>query len=148
MASRWTNAGLKRIWDRGAGTVDVLADTIKVMILDTAYVPNPDHEFIGDVVANEVAGTGYTGGFGGSGRKTLAGKTLTKDTTLDEVRFDATDPVWAGADFGTAGFAALVKEVTNDADSPVLAVLDLGAVLTTGGSLTIEFGTFALRLRA
>lgn len=146
MPSTWTNGGLKRIWDRAAGTVDVLNDTIKVMLLGTAYVPNPDHEFISDIVAAELSGTGYVGGFGGSGRKTLAGKTLTTDTTLNEVRFDFTNPTWAGADFGTVNYAAIVKEVTTNADSPVLGILDTGPLLTSGGTFTLDVGTHGLKL--
>jgi len=147
MASSWTNGGLKRILE---GSVNLTSDTLKMMLLDNAYVLNPDHEFISDILAREVAGTGYTGGFGGSGRKTLAGKSFAKDDTLNEARFDATDPVWSGADFGTAGFLALVKEVTTNADSPVLGILDLGTggVLTKGGSFTVQLGTYAMKLKA
>jgi hypothetical protein len=149
MASHWTNAGLKRVVDRAAGTIDLIADAnIKVMLLSSAYVPNKDHEFIADIVASEMAGTGYVGGFAGSGRKTLAGKTWTKDNTLDEVRFDATNPAWSGALFGTVAYAALVKEDTSDALSPVIAILDVGGVQTAGGTFTLDFGTYALRLRA
>lgn len=147
MPSRWTNGGLKRVLE---ASVNLTTDTIKVMILDVAYVIDPDHEFVAAIVSHEVSGTGYTAGFGGGGRKTLAGKTFTKDDTLDEARFDATDPVWAGADFGSAGFLALIKEVTNNGDSPVLGFIDLGAggVLTQGGSFTVALGTYALKLRA
>ena len=148
MASNWTNGGLKRLLD---GSINLTSDTIKVLILSAAYVPTPDHEFLSDVATYEVSGTGYVSGFGGSGRKTLAGKTFAKDDTLNEATFDATDPVWAGADFGVAGYLAVGKEVTSNADSPLLAVLDLGGLngpLTKGGSFTVQFSTYLLRLRA
>jgi hypothetical protein len=145
MASHWTNGGLKRILD---GTRNLSTATVKVMLLGTAYVPNKDHEFVSDIVANEISGTGYVGGFGGSGRKALANKTFTKDDALDEARFDADNPTWPGADFGTVGYAALVIEDTNDASSPVLAILDCEDKLTSGGTLTLDFGAFALKLRA
>jgi hypothetical protein len=141
----WTNAGLKRVLE---GSVNLTSDTLKVMLLDSAYVADPDHEFISDIVSHEVSGTGYTAGFGGAGRKTLAGKTFAKDNTLNCATMDATDPVWAGADFGTAAFAAIVKEVTSNADSPIIALLSIGNTLTQGGSLTLQFGAFALQLSA
>jgi hypothetical protein len=140
----WTNGGLRRVLD---GTLNLTTATLKVMLLDTGYVPDPDHEFVASLAANELSGTGYTAGFGGAGRKTLAGKTFTKDDTLDEARFDATDPTWAGADFGTVGCAAIINEVTSNADSPVLALLPVSpTVLTSGGTLTLTLGTYAMKL--
>jgi hypothetical protein len=56
--------------------------------------------------------------------------------------------VWAGADFGTAAYAAIINEVTSNADSPVIAILSIGSTLTQGGSLTVQFGSFALKLSA
>lgn len=142
----WTNGGLTRILE---GTVAMGTATVKVMLLDVAYVPNPDHEFIADIASHEMSGTGYVGGFAGGGRKTLAGKTFTKDDTLDEARFDATDPVWTGADFGTVGHAAIVIESGSDATSPVLGIVSLapGGVETKGGSFTLQLATFALKLK-
>jgi hypothetical protein len=43
--------------------VSFLSDTINLMLLTSAYVPNqPSHTDKSDVVANEVSGTGYTAG--------------------------------------------------------------------------------------
>lgn len=147
MPSKWTNGGLRRVLD---GTFNLTSGVVKVMLLNTAYVPDPDHEFVSSLSAFEMSGTGYVGGFGGSGRKTLAGKAFAKDDTLNCATMDATDPTWAGADFGTAGFMAIVQEVTNNGDSPVLAILDLGTggVLTMGGTFTVQLGSFALKLSA
>lgn len=144
--STWTNGGLKRVMD---GSVDLLTDTIKIMCLGIAYVPDADHEFASSLTAHELNGTGYVGGFSGSGRKTLAGKTLTVDNDLNEVRFDATDPVWAGADAGTVGAVAIIKEITNDAASPVIGIITLTPpVEMRGGTFTLTLGTHALKIRA
>lgn len=43
---------------------DFVSDTIEFLILDPAYVFDPDHEFVADVVANELAGApAETSGF-------------------------------------------------------------------------------------
>jgi hypothetical protein len=141
----WTNGGLKRVLE---GSLNLTSATVKVMLLDAAYVPNPDHEFVSSLSANELSGTGYVAGFGNSGRKTLASKTFTKDDTNDCATFDAADPVWSGADFGTAGYAALIVESVSDAASPVLATLPIANGLAQGGTFTLQLGAFALKLRA
>lgn len=133
-----------------AGTYNLTSATVKVMLLNTAYVADPDHEFVSSLSAFEMSGTGYTAGFGGAGRKTLAGKTFAKNDSLNQATFDATDPVWAGADFGTAGFAAVIIEVTTNGDSPVFFIMSLGAggVLSQGGSFTLALGSYAAALKA
>lgn len=140
----WTNGGLKRILD---GTLNLTSATVKVMLLDSAYVSDPDHEFVAAINAHELSGTGYVAGFAGSGRKTLAGKTFAKDDTNDCATMDATDPVWSAADFGTAAYAALIVESGTDAGSPVLAILPITNGTAMGGSFTLQFGAYALKLK-
>lgn len=138
MASITTNRGRKLILD---GTVDLLTDTLKVMLVNGSYTPNKDHNFASSLNTYELTGTGYVGGYGGSGRKTLASKTVTQDDTNDVAVFDAGDITWTAINAGTAAYAAIIKEVTNDAASPVLAVIDLSPdVVTNGGDLTIQWG--------
>jgi hypothetical protein len=146
MASTWTNGGLKRVLD---GTLNLNTATLKVMLLGIAYVIDADHEFASSLTAHELNGTGYTGGFGGGGRKTLAGKAFAKDDALNCATLDVTDPVWAGADAGTVGCAAIITEITNDAASPVIALLELSPpVEMRSGSFTLQLGAFLLKLRA
>jgi hypothetical protein len=142
MASITTNKGRTLIAN---GSVDLLTDTLKVMLLSAAYTPNKDHNFISDISANELSGTGYTAGFGGAGRKTLASKTVTQDDTNDLAIFDAADVTWTAINAGTVAYAAVVKEVTSNADSPVLAVLDVSPdVATNGGDWTLQFGALGV----
>lgn len=56
------------------GDIDLANDTIKVMLLTSSYTPDLDHDFVDDVSANEVSGTGYT-----AGGATLASKAITDD---------------------------------------------------------------------
>ena len=132
MASKWYPSGLKAVAD---GTVNYLTDTIKVFPVNSGYVYNAAHSHISDVVANELSGTGYTGGFGGSGRKTLASKTITVNGT--HIEFDAADVVWAAINAGTFGGLIVAKEVTNDAGSPIVSFVDPSDLVSNGGDVTL-----------
>lgn len=111
------------------------SSTIKMLLVSSSYTFNPDHDFVDDVDANELSGTGYV-------RKTLASKTVTVDDTNDEVRYDAADPVYTGADFGTVAAGIVYVEVTNDTDSIPLAYVELTSpAVTNGGDFTFQFGS-------
>jgi len=144
MADLVYNTGKLRMWAGAAGEVDVLTDDIITIPLETDDEPDdPDIEFVGDLLgvgdAVEVTSTGYTGGFGGSGRISLASKTLTVDQANDRAEFDCANVVWssisqAAAEVWTA--VAIVRELTDDASSPLLAKTDsaTGLPLTPNGS--------------
>ena len=133
MASGWYNSGLRDVADR---TIDLAADTIKVILVTATYTPNKDHAFASDLT-NELSGTGYTGGFAGAGRKTIGSKAFATDTTNDRVTFTFGAVTWTAINAGSPKYAILVKEITNDAASRLIAYLDLGTVTTNGGDLTI-----------
>lgn len=123
--------------------INLLTDTIKVMLVSAAYTPDKDHNFVSSITggtSKELSGTGYAATFGGSGRKTLAGKAVTQDDTNDVAYFDANDVTWAGINAGTAAYAVVIKEVSADTDSPILAVVDVSPdVATNGGDYTITW---------
>jgi hypothetical protein len=123
--------------------INLLTDTIKVMLVSSAYTPDKDHDFVTSITggsSKELSGTGYTAGFGGAGRKTLASKTVTKDDTNDIAYFDAADTTWLTISAGTAAYAAVIKEVTDDTDSPILAVVDVSPdIPTNGGDYTVQW---------
>jgi hypothetical protein len=134
MASGWYNSGLRDVLDR---TIDLSADTIKIILVTSSYTPNKDHDFADDLGANELSGTGYTGGFAGSGRKTIGSKAFSTDTTNDRVEFTFGAVTWTAINAGSPKYAILVKEITNDAASRLIGYLDLGTVTTNGGDLTV-----------
>lgn len=134
MASKWYGKGLLKVADR---TIDFVNDTIKVMLVNASYTFNPDHDFADDVSANELSGTGYAGGFNGAGRKTLASKTITEDTANDRIEFDCADLTWTAINAGTIGGVVVLKEITNDAASPLIAFLDPSDLVTNGGDVTL-----------
>lgn len=138
MASAWYNKGKGVVMN---GDIDLLTDTIKVMLVTSAYTFDADHDFANDVTG-ELTVSGYTGGFGGAGRKTLASKTVTIDNTNDRAYFDAADVSWTALGAGeTIGGAILLKEVTNDAASPLIAFIDLANAATAGTDVSIIWST-------
>lgn len=137
MSSIWTNGGRLRVANQSLNLVT--NGNVKAMLLDTGYTPDKDHEYVSSIVANELGGTGYVGGFGGSGRKALAGKSIAKNDTTDLVVFDCNDLSWTAIDAGTVGYVAIIEEDTNDASSPVIAIVDASPdVPTNGGDYTLQ----------
>jgi len=115
----WFNEGKRRILD---GSINLQSDTIKMMIILGTYSPDPDHKYISEISAYELSGTGYTGGFGGSGRKITTNKVFAKDTGSDFASFTADRMVWSPLTLaGEVSTALLVKEVTSDADSYLIS---------------------------
>lgn len=141
MASFWTNKGLVSVL---SGDVDLRDDTIKVMLLDSPALATKDVNFVSEISADELTGTGYAAGFGGAGRKTLANKTFVEDDTNDRAVFDADDVVYPGIDAGSAQMAAVIKEITNDGASLVLGFVDITDRMTNGGDLTINWAATGL----
>lgn len=142
MASIWSNHA---ITEALKGTLDLDVSTgKKLMLLKSTYTPNQDHDFVNDISAHECDATNYTGGFNGAGRKAITGQSVTKDDANNKAVLDATDPAtWTslgGASNNTLRYAAYIKEVTTDADSLVICILDFGSNYTTnGGDFTVQF---------
>lgn len=114
------------------GGLDLDTQDIRVLLVSASYTFNPDHNFVADIT-NELSGTGYV-------RKELANETVTEDDTNDRAVFDADDVVWTGADFGSPAMFIVYRQVTNDADSPLICCGDISPVVATnGGDFTLAF---------
>lgn len=124
------------------GKMNLTTDTIKVMLLTSAYTPDQDvHEFVSSIRASEVAGTGYT-----AGGYTLANKTLTYDPTLNKVTFDNTvDPTWAASTI-TARYAVFYDDTpATDATKPLISYVDFGAdQISASGTFTITLDALGI----
>ena len=143
MAALIYNRAKKELLD---GTLDLVNNTIKVMLVTSSYVANVDHDFVDEAGANdpidhELSGTGYAAGFAGSGRKTLASKAFSQDNTGDRGEFDAANLTWTGIDAGTAAAAIVYKHNTADTDSILIAYIDSGGfpITTNSGDLTLTW---------
>lgn len=124
----------------GDGTVDWDAGghTYTLMLLLAAHVPDRDADvFVADIVADEISVAGYA-------RVNLTTRTVTVDNANNRSDYDADNPVWVTLAAGqTIGFAAIFKLVTNDADSPLIALLDPADLPTNGGQVTLRFNATA-----
>lgn len=116
--------------------IDYDTDTIKVMLLTSAYTPNQDtHDYLDDVVANEVTGTGYT-----AGGATLSNKALTYDSATNVVILDADDVTWASSTI-TARYAVLYDASPGtNATRPLIGYVDFTSdQSSTAGNFTITW---------
>lgn len=143
MASFVYNKAAQEIAD---GTVDLLNDTIKTMLVTSAYTPNRDDLVVdaggaNDALDAEISVSGYTGGWGGSGRKALTSKTLTTDNANDRAEFDADNLTWSTLGTGaTIAAMVVIKEGgANDTTSRLIAYLDVTDTPTNGGDVTFTF---------
>ncbi len=116
---------------------------MKIMLLDDLGTTpdNPDHDFVNDIAASEFADTGYTGGFNGAGRKSLANRAATVNLTDNRAELDFDDITWTTlGGTATVVFAVLIIEVTNDAGSHLVSAHDLADTLTNASDFQLIVG--------
>lgn len=130
--------------DIADGSIDLLTDTLKVMLLKSGYVANRDDNVVdnggaNDAIDHEITVAGYDEGWGNAGRKTLASKTVAEDDANDRAVFDCADPsAWTLASGETIVAAAVIKEgVADDTTSRIIAYLDITDTPTNGGTFTL-----------
>lgn len=149
MASGVYNDAKAKMWSANSNAIDLIADIIKAALLSNAvvYTFSPDTVFADEGGANDVTDaelnvTGYTRGFGGAGRKTLSGKSLTVNNTNDRAEFTATNLTWTTLGTGQTIVAViLMKEVTNDAATRLVANIEFTATPTNGGDFTLQWNS-------
>lgn len=98
---------------------------------NTTFDTEDDDEFVGDTTTpDEMDGANYV-------RKTLAGETVSTDLTNNRGEFTFTAVTWSALGNGTRQLEGIVlfRQVTNDADSPLIAFIDpTGWPLNPGGA--------------
>ena len=116
--------------------IDWDTDTIKVALLTNSYTPDQDaHNYLDDVVANEVSGTGYT-----DGGNTLANKTNSYNSGTNVIVLDADDTTWSSSTI-TARYAVIydASPATN-ATRPLIGYVDFGSdQSSSNGNFTITW---------
>ena len=142
MASFWYNTGLTECMD---GTIDIDTDTIKIMLVTSSYSANQDDDVVdaggaNDAVDHEISVTGYTGGYGGAGRKTCT-ITMQANDTDNRVDIAIADLTWTSLGSGaTIAAAILIKEnATDDTNTRLIAYFDVSDTATNGGDITLDF---------
>lgn len=143
MASGTYNDGSLKLQN---GTVVWATDVIEILLVKSSYVFDKDHT-AGTPAASEITGvSGYTGGFGGAGRKVLASKTLTNDTVNDRTVYDAADPSFGALGTGdTIGGAVIQKKGSaNDTTAVPLFFHDFTDIPTNGAVLNYAFDALGI----
>ncbi|MEW5804669.1 MAG: hypothetical protein AB1847_21475 [bacterium] len=125
MADFIYNTGKLGILD---GSIDLVHDDIKVLMVKSGYIPNPDHSFIdmgmaNDPAHNEISGQGYA-------RKGLSGKSFTKDNIYDLVRFFADSVIYPNLKTEEISGLIIFKDTGDDATSPLIMWIDTGFPVT------------------
>lgn len=121
--------------DESLALINLQTDTIKLMLVTSAYVPNQDTQTKRSDITNEVVGAGYT-----AGGVILANKTVTVNNTTNKAVFDADDVTIPNATI-TARGAVLYKSRGGVATSDeLIAYLDFNSDITaTAGNFVITF---------
>lgn len=140
MAEFWYNVGKAQCLAGATGEIDLINNEIVIIALEVDIEENA-HEDVAELLATaatEVTSTGYTGGFEGAGRLSLASKAIAVDQANDRAEFDCADITWSSiSQAGSEQWVAFViaKELTDDATSPLIAHLEpTGVPLTPNGS--------------
>lgn len=117
--------------------IDFATDTVHALLLDTIHTPNlATHEFISNVVVNEIADVGYARQIVGTKSIALVG---------GKVVFDCADISFGDPVSISARYLVIAKIVTIDADSPLLFICDLN---TGGGNLSSTAAAFSVAINA
>lgn len=132
MASLITNKGKKNLIDQGWAS---RADVGFILVNDTVSVSSATN-FLDEVTAAEVAGTGYA-------RGTLANMTSTESDGDNWCSLDADDVVFSAIDVGAdlcAGLILYDSTAGTDATREVIAFIEFTvAKRTNGEDFTIQF---------
>ena len=105
------------------------------MLVQTAYVHDPDSASIAAIAASEVSVGGYT-------RQTLAGKAVTQDDANNRVKFDAGDVASFGnllAGQTVGGTVVFYDPGTGDANCIPIAYTEIVDTPTNGGAFGITW---------
>lgn len=140
----------------GTSTYKIIDFPVKVLLVKAAYTPNQDtHDFLNDVLANEitdVGGTAYNARNGDStGGYILANTTIDDTTTSKTIIYDADDLslTASGGNIGDGStgdvkyYVFFYETGTADgSDCPLLgyATVDTAQQATDGNSFTIAWG--------
>lgn len=123
------------------GSVAFATDTIIGILVASTYTPAQADTHT-QITAAEISGiTGYTGGWGGSGRVTLGTKTLTNDTTNNRTTYGAANPAaWTLGTGATIGGIVIAKNGAADDTTMIpLFFCACTATPTNGGTFTLTF---------
>lgn len=118
------------------GDIAPLADTFKIILMQSGFVFTPTYDTYADVSASELpTASGYT-----VGGNTLAGVTLTEDDVNHKAVLSWSNSSWSisGGNIVTRGAIVFDDTVASPAD-PIVCYIDFGSDQTVlaGGTATV-----------
>jgi hypothetical protein len=113
--------------------IDWTADTIKVKLTTSTYVPAQDTDDFDNDATNEITGTGYT-----AGGAALVNPTRGYTAATNVLKLDADDVSWTSASF-TARIAVIYKDRGGASTAD-----ELISYVDFGGDETVASGTFQI----
>lgn len=126
--------------DNAISNINLLTDTIKLMLVTSAYTPNQDTHTKRSDVTNEVVGTGYT-----AGGVALANKTVTQNNTTNSADFDADDITIASATITARGAVLYKSRGGASTADELIGYLDFGSdIISTAGNFAITFNAVGI----
>ncbi|MFG0251207.1 MAG: hypothetical protein ACF8OB_20165 [Phycisphaeraceae bacterium JB051] len=151
MANTAYLSGVAAILD---GSIDLDTDTLKVILCNSTYTPANTDDFVdeggaSDPIDAEINVTGYTPGYGNSGRKT-ASVTVTEDAANNRMVVSLADITWTSVASGvTITHAILIKEGTSDdTDSQLIVAWPVTDGATSGSDVVLSGAKFRFTVPA
>jgi uncharacterized protein YdaL len=145
MASFVTDIGMRSLLD---GSIQVGTTPLKLMLVKSSYTSYAATDTnLTTLTTNEIVATNYTGGFGGSGRKSV---TAAAAATASGAKITLGNVTWTalgGATNDTVGLAVLIRENTSNADSIPVVYLDISDTPTNGSDIVISMDSVNGQIR-
>lgn len=95
------------------------AQTYRALLCTSAYVPTTNDDFVA-AVTNELSGGGYV-------RQAVVNRSVVEDAANDRGNYVADNTQWTGlSSIERVKWVVVFKFNTNDADSELIAALDMG----------------------
>lgn len=117
------------------GAIDLDTDTIKVMLVTSAYTPDVDAHTKRSDITDEVSGTGYS-----AGGSALATKVVSVDNTDNEGVFDADDLTWGSSSITARGAVLYKSRGGASSADELIAYIDFGSdQISSSGNFTITW---------
>ncbi len=114
--------------------VDMINDTLKIILLNSSHSFTASNNLYSDISANELA---TSGGYTASGQ-TLTTKNVTQDNTNNLAYFSADNAIWSSATF-TARYAAIYDSTVSN---HLICCIDFGADKSvSAGTFTIQWAS-------
>jgi hypothetical protein len=126
----------KKIIGDGSIDWDAGGQTFRVLLTTAAYTPDIDAHVFVSSITNELSGGAYV-------RKDIVNRAVTVDNANDRADYKGDNVTWTALNAGTAAWCVLFKLVTNDADSLLIAALDIPDTLTNGTDFTLRWDSQA-----